>query len=387
MEEAYFIPAPTLKEKEKRPTPITRKMSGFTRMGSYKMSNRKCPDFEVDTTDTKSTEMSSIGSETSEEKMPFLKRINESVGGKKKRADELKNVDDGGGGGRRRGVVIDPFHQNNIRSKLKSRLRRIVDERLTVKQIFSRYVESSTLHGFLYTCSDTYLIRRFIWALLMILGAIYFLIKLREGIIEYFEYPISTLSTVDYPDELAFPAISFCLVNNYKLKELSDSKLGPLLRQGRFPLQTNWTDPGYDIPGKELVNELNRTSLSAKEIFEGCDWINRDTAHPLIEANKCDVSNFTDYFNEKNEKCFTLNSGKEGHPLLHVTHGGLSYGYDALFDMKSSETFRSHDYIGLKVYIHSQHEPPTADSGFILAPGFRYFINMKMHEVFISYIL
>ena len=288
---------------------------------------------------------------------------------------------DGGGVGRR-GVVIDPFQQNNIRFKLKSRLRRIVDERLTVKQIFSRYVESSTLHGFLYTCSDTYLIRRFIWAILMILGAIYFLVKLREGIIEYFEYPISTLSTMDYPDALAFPAISFCMINNYKLKELSESQLGPLLRQGRFPLQTNWTDPGYDIPGDELRSELNMTSLSAEDIFEGCDWIKRDTSHPNVEANKCDVSNFTDYYNEKGDLCFTLNSGKKSHPLLQVTHGGLSHGYDVLFDMKSSETFRSHEYTGLKVYIHSQQEPPVADSGFILSPGFRYYINMKMHEVF-----
>ena len=391
MDEAYFIPAPTLKEKAmSRPTkPIIRKMSGFTRMNSYAKKNLSMTDDPVDcltplmdnsSNDTKSTGVSSVegnnNEHATEEKSrfqhPFLKRkFTEATDPRKLKENPLA----------RRGVVIDPYQQKNIRLKLKTRLRKIVEERLTVKQIFSRYVEDSTLHGFLYTCSDTFLLRRLLWACLMILGAIYFLVKLREGIIEYFDYPFSTLSTIDFPDELVFPAISFCLVNSYKENNLNSSKFKPLYQDSRFPLQLSWKDPGYDFPGEQLLEELNSVSFQPGDVFEECDWIKRNTDHPDIRPNVCNVKNFTNFFNNMEEKCFTLNSGQEGHPLLKVSHNGLQYGYEALFDMRSDEAFQLHPYTGLKVYIHSQHEPPGLGSSFLLSPGFYYYVKMDMHEV------
>ena len=391
MDEAYFIPAPTLKEKTKnRPSkPIIRQMSGFTRMNSYAKQNQCMVDDPSDcmtplmdnsSSDTKSTGVSSVegnnnenaAEEKSKSNHPFLKRkFTEATDPRKLKENPLA----------RRGVVIDPYHQNTIRLNLKTRLRKIVEERLTVKQIFSRYVEDSTLHGFLYTCSDTYLLRRFLWACLMILGAIYFLVKLREGITEYFEYPFSTLSTVDFPDEMVFPAISFCLVNSYKENNLNTSKLQPLYQTGRFPLQSSWTDPGYDLSGEKLQEELESVSLRPEDVFEECDWIKRDTQHPSVKPNKCDVGNFTSFFNNMEQKCFTLNSGQKDHPLLKVSHNGLNYGYEALFDMQSQEALQVQPYTGLKVYIHSQHEPPGSGSSFLLSPGFYYYVNMEVHEV------
>ena len=158
MDEAYFIPAPTLKEKaiSHSSKPIIRKMSGFTRMNSYAKKSLGIVDDPVDcltplmdnsSNDTKSTGMSSVeGSnneppteeKSSRSQHPFLKRkFTEATDPRKLKENPLA----------RRGVVIDPYQQNNIRLKLKTRLRKIVEERLTVKQIFSRYVEDSTLHG------------------------------------------------------------------------------------------------------------------------------------------------------------------------------------------------------------------------------------------------
>ena len=398
MDEAYFIPAPSLKEKtiSHRSKPTTRKMSGFTRMNSYAKQTRYMMSDEIDnadcmkpllmmdsiSNDTKSTGMSSEGSTDqttiSDEKAPrsqhpFLRRkFTEATDPRKLKENPMG----------RRGVVIDPYQQNKIRVNLKSRLRKIVEERLTVKQIFSQYVESSTLHGFLYTCSDTYLVRRFLWACLMILGAIYFLVKLREGIIEFFEYPFSTLSTIDFPDELTFPAITFCLVNSFKEKELNESEaFGSLYRSGRFPLRSSWEYPENDLRGKELLREYEHVSLQSEDVFEECDWIRRITQSPKLKANRCDVGNFTSFFNDVEEKCFTFNSGKEDHPLLKVSHSGLANGYEALFDMQSSTAFQTKPYIGLKVFIHAQHEPPGLGSSFVLSPGFYYYVNMDMHEV------
>ncbi|XP_066921369.1 acid-sensing ion channel 2-like isoform X1 [Clytia hemisphaerica] len=387
LDEAYFIPISTIKEKAIKPKkPVARKMSGFTRMGSYKSAPLKTTDESIPlmdscSSDTKSTGVSSEGSnEAVEEKEGKSPAKSGNIFARRKITEAADPTQLKENPFHRRGVVIDPFQQNNIRSKLKTRLRKIVDERLTVKQIFSRYVESSTLHGFLYTCSDTYIIRRFLWACLMILGAIYFLVKLREGIIEYFEYPFSTLSIIDFPDILEFPTISFCLVNGYKHKELNESRLGPLLQNGRFPIHSSWLDPGYDIPGDELVEVMNNISFTPSDVFEECDWIKRDTAHPSVPPNKCDAANFTTFFNKQNEKCFMLNSNQKGHPLLKVNHEGLKYGYEGLFDMRTSSAFLTHPFAGLRVYIHSHHEPAGSGSSFLLSPGFHYYVKMDMHE-------
>lgn len=425
LRDAYFIPAnapqytrapPRPTHSSAKPTPATgieptiqavaqpmRKMSGFTRMNSYNkrkhsdgassraneplLEPENSLDEDFDTNTTKESSLDSASEilhsiqprETKIKINPFMKRRQGDFNNNTNQTDNV--LRQGILRGVQGSVNTNPKGASILRSRLKSRLRSIVEERLTVKQIFQRYVEHSTLHGFLYTCSDTFLIRRVIWACLMILGAIYFFVKLYEGIIEYFEYPFSTLTTVDYVERLDFPAISFCLINSFSAIALQESKFQPLYQNRTFPISNLWKDPGFDVPGEEMINELRKVSLNIDDIFEECEWIKRDTNHPSVAPNKCETSNFTTYFNHAGQLCYTLNSGEEGHPLLHVTHGGMNYGYEALFDLKTDIAFREHSFTGMKVIFHSQNEPPNMDTGFIITPGFKHFIKMSMEEV------
>lgn len=270
---------------------------------------------------------------------------------------------------------------STIRRRLKDRMRKIAEERLTVKQIFRRYVDTSTLHGFRYTCSDTYLIRRFIWAVLMILGTVYFIVKLKEGIIEYMSYPFSTLSTLEYVKDLTFPAISFCTVNQFKKSKILDSPLKTLYKNKRLPIYTNWSDPGYDIPGDEFVKELKRTSFSIQDIFKECDYIRRKTDHPDLSPHNCSHQNFTSYFSETGQLCFTLNSGKVGHRLLSVDHAGLKFGFEAMFDLQNDDAVHTFGYSGLQAIVHDQNELPTSNFGLMLTSGFKTYVSMQRVEV------
>ena len=272
----------------------------------------------------------------------------------------------------------------NVRKKLKESMRKIAEERLTVKQIFTRYIETSTLHGFRYTCSDTYFIRRFIWGCLMILGAIYFVVKLKEGIIEYFDYPFSTLSTLEFVDELQFPAISFCQVNQFSYSKVKNSSLYRLYLEGRLPLERNWSDPHYDIPGEQLVQEIRSTSFSIDEIFQDCDYISRDTDHPEMHPRFCSTANFTTYISQSGQVCYTLNSGNIGHQLLNVEHEGLKHGFEIMFDVLNEDSIKTFQHTGMHVIIHDQAEPPVANSGFVLSPGFKTFVSMQRIEVRLS---
>ena len=272
----------------------------------------------------------------------------------------------------------------SLKSSLKNKLRQIARDRLTIKQIFRQYVDQSTLHGFRYTCSgDSYYVRRFLWACLMIMGAVYFIVKLKGGIIEYFSYPFSTLSTLEYvSDSMPFPAITFCSVNQFKLDRLRNSPLHRLYMEDRLPLLKNWTDPGFDIPGTELHDELVKVSLNIDDIFKECDWIRRDSDHPMIPHRNCSSRNFTTHFSETGQICFTLNSGKENHNKLEVENFGLKFGYEALFDFNNNDNVIPYsEYTGLHVIIHDQKEQPTGKVGFVISPGFKFFVNLQREEV------
>ena len=45
----------------------------------------------------------------------------------------------------------------------------------------SRYVRSSTLHGFQYAVMDTSSVKRLLWSILMLIGSLLFIFKLNEG--------------------------------------------------------------------------------------------------------------------------------------------------------------------------------------------------------------
>ena len=267
------------------------------------------------------------------------------------------------------------------RLALKERMAKLVAERLTVKQIFKRYVETSTLHGFCYVFSETFMIRRVIWAILMILGAVYFLIKLNDGIIKFFSYPFSTLSSMEYVPNLIFPAMSFCSINSYKLENFNKSILSKIRQTSGLPLFSNLTDPGFDIDGQQLHDAILDSAHEIDDLARDCDWIPQYTDHPFMSFLDCGSHNFTRYVSEQGEVCYTLNSGEVGHPLLNVDHSGLGHGYELLFDLNAPGSLLTHSFNGIRVILHDQSEPPVSSTGFLLTPGFRTFVGIERTEV------
>ena len=281
------------------------------------------------------------------------------------------------------GVLKDKAKESiSIKQKLalKERMAKLVAERLTIKQIFKRYVETSTLHGFCYVCSDTFLIRRAMWAILMILGAVYFLIKLHDGINRYLTYPFTTLASMEYVPNLILPAMTFCPLNPFKLDGFNDSILYKIQQVSGLPISSNWTDPGFDVSGDELRQAILDNSYDIHELVHDCDWVSQDTDHPSIDARDCGPHNFTKYISERGEVCFTVNAGGN-QTLLNVDHSGLGYGYELLFDLNAPGSILSKLYNGVRIILHDQSEPPINNEGFILTPGFKSFVKMERTEV------
>lgn len=273
----------------------------------------------------------------------------------------------------------DRFRRAGMKARLARRMEKIAEDRMTIKQIFNRYVDNSTLHGFRFIFMDTFYVRRFLWLALTCGMACLFFMELEKSIKLFYQYPFTTLSTIEYVPELKFPAISLCMLNNYQVSKIQKSKMKGLYDRDLFPLHGEPFDPGFDMSGEELIETIKSTSQDLDFIFKGCEWKSRDTAktgHP----NLCGTMNFTRYSNLEGQTCFTFNSGKKASALT-LNETGLNMAFKLELDLNVKDSVQSLQEVGVNIIIHNQDETPLHHAGFIVSPGFQTFVEMKVKKV------
>lgn len=276
--------------------------------------------------------------------------------------------------------AADRFREAGMKARLARRMEKILDERMTVKQIFNRYVDNSTLHGFRYVFMNTYAVRRFLWLILLLAFASIFLNELKNSILLFYEYPFTTTSTIEYVPELKFPAISICNLNQFDESFIENSKLKQLYDKGVLPFEASSSEAiRNDINGNEFFQTLDKASQRLEKLFQSCEWKSRDTAK-TGSPNICSVKNFTVYHNLYGQKCFIFNSG-ELQPVLHLNETGLNMALKIEFDLKTNESLRGLQEFGLKIVVHDQEETPLQQAGFVVSPGFQSFVELKVRKV------
>ena len=287
----------------------------------------------------------------------------------------------GNGGGVNGDVASarDRFRRAGMKARLARRMEKIAEDRMTIKQIFNRYVDNSTLHGFRFIFMDTYYVRRFLWLALTCSMACLFFMELEKSIKLFYQYPFTTLSTIEYVPELKFPAISLCMLNNYQVTKINKSKLKPLYDRGLFPFHGEPFSPGFDMSGEELLKTIKASSQDLDFIFKGCEWKSRDTAK-TGKPNLCGSMNFTRYSNLEGQTCFTFNSGINTKALT-LNETGLNMAFKLELDLHVKDSVQSLEEVGVNIIIHDQDETPLHHAGFIVSPGFQTFVEMKVKKV------
>ena len=94
-----------------------------------------------------------------------------------------------------------------------------------IKQHMKDYVDSSSLHGLSYIFDKRHPIRRVVWFIITVAAFGYSMQKVYESTVNHFSYPFSTSRMRIYVDELKFPAVSFCNLNDLKLSILNGTKV------------------------------------------------------------------------------------------------------------------------------------------------------------------
>ena len=272
----------------------------------------------------------------------------------------------------------DRFRRAGMKARLARRMEKIAEDRMTIKQIFNRYVDNSTLHGFRFIFMDTFYVRRFLWLALTCGMACLFFMELEKSIKLFYQYPFTTLSTIEYVPELKFPAISLCMLNNYQVTKINKSKVKGLYDRGLFPFHEPF-NPEFEMSGEELIETIKSTSQDLDFIFKGCEWKSRDTAK-TGQPNLCGTMNFTRYSNLEGQTCFTFNSGQKA-PALTLNETGLNMAFKLELDLHVKDSVQSLQEVGVNIIIHNQDETPLHHAGFIVSPGFQTFVEMKVKKV------
>lgn len=277
--------------------------------------------------------------------------------------------------------IRDRFRRAGMKARLARRMEKIVEDRMTVKQIFNRYVQNSTLHGFRFIFMKTFVIRRLAWAILTCALTAAFLKELYDSVDLFFEYPFTTTSTIEYVPSLKFPAISLCNMNNFDANRIKNSKLKKVYDMGMIPFDHKWGDPGYDIPGEELISILRNSSQPIKnDLLRHCEWRSRETAKTGVPT-LCGAPNFTKFSNLFGQTCYTFNPGEMfGKTELHLNETGLNLALKLELDLKANDTLHGVQEVGLKVVVHDQEESPLQQAGFVVSPGFHTFVEMNVRK-------
>eukprot|EP00794_Sanderia_malayensis_P005171 gene5171-5823_t len=275
-------------------------------------------------------------------------------------------------------AALDRFRRAGMKARLVRRVNKIVEDRLTAKQIFTRFTKESTLHGFRFIFTKTFYIRRFIWFVITVVMAAMFLKELKDSITLYFQNPFSTTSTIEYENYLTFPAISFCNLNDLRFSKINGTPLGEVyLRDDRdYEFKKN---ESFDINGATLASMMRKASHRIEDMFMNCIWEFSNTA--ANRPTPCNYTNMTAYHHTNGQLCYTFNSGLQGHRVLTLNETGLFHGFEIQLDLETHEYMRDIQEGGVRVFIHDQAETPFSSSGFAVPPGFKTFVSLGVQKI------
>ncbi|XP_066471281.1 acid-sensing ion channel 1 isoform X2 [Tiliqua scincoides] len=256
------------------------------------------------------------------------------------------------------------------------------------------FASSSTLHGLSHIFSyERLFVKRIFWTLCFLGSLALLFYTCNERIQYYFRYPHVTKLDEVAATQMAFPAVTFCNLNEFRFSRVTKNDLyhaGELLA-----LLNN----RFEIPDAQMADEKQLEILQEKANFRNfkpkpfnmLEFSNR-AGHDIQEmllsclfrGEPCSPEDFKVVFTRYG-KCYTFNSGESGKPPRITMKGGTGNGLEIMLDIQQDEylpvwgeTDETSFEAGIKVQIHSQDEPPFIDQlGFGVAPGFQTFVSCQ----------
>ncbi|GFR86966.1 acid-sensing ion channel 5 [Elysia marginata] len=156
---------------------------------------------------------------------------------------------------------------------------------LREKGMLEHYLQSATIHGVAQTNGPLfYNYRRPVWLVLILGMAVMLGLTLHSEISHMYEYPSRTVTRVNLKDELTFPAVTICNLNQFYIDRVPNI---PIV-QALFKIQSDYTfltkdllnspanlsilDTMVDISGEELQRISRTAAPRLDELLVQCTW-------------------------------------------------------------------------------------------------------------------
>ncbi|OWF44768.1 amiloride-sensitive sodium channel subunit alpha-like [Mizuhopecten yessoensis] len=290
----------------------------------------------------------------------------------------------------------------------------------SIRRVFSRFSEKTTMHAAPYINSATYITAKVIWAFLLVAGIAAMTLHLYYLINNFLSWPKKTTLTLGFSN-LELPAVTICNVNpirnsqlhntNIRLQRLVE-KVDPdnfyLRRRKRFLDAFDNQNLSYyddETDYDEIQEELERQNLEDYDEFEGVrdaiaeinhrftelymdedigvrEDIGHDIHAMLIRCSfgqfSCFPENFTLHRSQHYGNCYTLDAKK-----MIVKDSGPALGLTLMLYMENHEYLAGiTDGYGARVHIHAKDTVPFPyQSGFFVQTGQETTIALKQTKI------
>ena len=245
------------------------------------------------------------------------------------------------------------------------------------------YVGSNTsFHGIPHLMAGRSVIRTAYWLTLILIAfslMILAMVKISE---EYFDRGTFYSESVIFPDNIEFPAVTFCSHNPYIEK---DYRQEPIEVQVAIELERFRKDRIFPRNTSALLDTFEQAfNISAQNFSEDVTiaTVLREHGHRFIpgqgffhcrfDGRTCYVDNFTEVVTAFG-LCSTFNLVNDNDEVQNLSSAGRSHGLELILDIWQQYYlyFTSHT-AGLQVFIHPRDEYPYSGefNGFSVSPGF-----------------
>ena len=221
---------------------------------------------------------------------------------------------------------------------------------------------NSSLHGVPYILnSNNSSFRRLIWLIITIAAFTYSVQKVYESTVNYLQYPFSTAHTRRFVDKLEFPAVSFCNLNDIRMSIVENTKFDEALMSHKLDNVSQAEYRNYTLDAAHRLDEM----------LVDCEF----------KGRKCSSKNFTQFYWNQGDRCFSFNSGKSGHDLLYVNGTGVGRSLSLTINIQHYEYYRDRLIAGIHLILHGHNETPVRLRGLMVPPGYTSYVEVEKKKV------
>lgn len=221
--------------------------------------------------------------------------------------------------------------------------------RRKIREVTNYYISHCTLHGFHYVFDTKSILRKILWLSILAAAGGFFFKEVKTSLYQYYQYPFTTMSTIEYPREMPFPAITVCDFHDVRKSLLS----------------SNASQMSDVIKGS--LKQSNDTLLYCAQ------------KHGIGKPKVFTQEDFDVFYSSEGQTCFTFNSGKNK-PIIYGDNVGPKFGLEFILNVQQPPDNDVRES-GFRFILHQQNDLPLTREGFRVSPGYVTYVDLHLAKV------